>query len=104
MTPTNCPICNSHLSLSHSLELECKDISNQYHYRYLQKELVDYSYFTLNAIRYRIYNNFLTNKSIIRAYYNKESDSQGKIILRFDFNIPINPNSLNRFLNLKAFL
>lgn len=102
ISPSTCPLCNSPLSFSHStLELVC----NNSHYRFIPKEQIDYSIFIINSSKYRIYNNYFTSKSIIRAYYNHNNQiDMGQIILRFDFNIPINPNSLNRFLNLKAFL
>lgn len=74
----------------------------------IMKEAIENTLILYNSTKYRIFNNYNSKSAIVRTYYKPDYKPdfsiKGKIIAQFPFNIPINPNSINRILNLKSFL
>lgn len=70
----------------------------------IMKEAIENTLILYNSTKYRIFNNYNSKSAIVRTYYKPDFSIKGKIIAQFPFNIPINPNSINRILNLKSFL
>lgn len=114
MIPSTCPICNSILVEDPLDTLKCSNDSfaGFNHYSYSKKPKHDYSFFLNNNTIYRIYNNYDVNFSTIRINSSPFSDltssrfihAEGVLIYKVRFTIPIKPNSIDRFLNLKMFI
>lgn len=112
MTPINCPLCSNRLDYEYmydysknSLEedwiiLDCRFCFN---YKYVTAPSNHIETAIYN--KYRIYNYYdLSLKNFNFAEIDLYELGRWQTLHSFDHNIIVNPRSIDRFLNLKAFL